>query len=266
MITSASDRGLPESSHRNALSAFLFLYGKALGLQSPWMQENGHPVPKRRLPVVLSVEEVLAVLARLQGEHQLMARLLYGTGLRITEALPADQGHPPRATRDLHAPGQWRQGSGGDAAPILDLLLRERVGRVRQVWAVDGESGLAGMELPHSLERRYPTGRCQLKMVLGLPSRPSFNRSAQWRHSTTPSLRRDLPAHVLARGSGSKHRQSSHAAHAAALFCDLYASSGEQHPHRAGVDWARRYGDHHDLNPCAKDGQQCRASSPGLAA
>ncbi len=51
------------------------------------MQEIGRPVPKRRLPVVLGIDEVLSVLARLQGEHQLLARLLYGTGLRITEAL-----------------------------------------------------------------------------------------------------------------------------------------------------------------------------------
>jgi site-specific recombinase XerD len=80
----ASDRGLSPSSHRQALSALLFLYGKVLGLQLPWMQEIGRPVPKRRLPVVLSVDEVLSVLARLQGEHQLLARLLYGTGLRIT--------------------------------------------------------------------------------------------------------------------------------------------------------------------------------------
>lgn len=51
------------------------------------MQEIDCPVPKRRLSVELSVEEVLAVYARLQGEHPLPARLLCGTGMRITEAL-----------------------------------------------------------------------------------------------------------------------------------------------------------------------------------
>jgi integrase len=50
------------------------------------MQEIGRPVPKRRLPVVLSVDEVSAILGQMVGVHQLLARLLYGTGLRISEA------------------------------------------------------------------------------------------------------------------------------------------------------------------------------------
>ena len=50
------------------------------------MDEIGRPVPKRRLPVVLSAQEVAAVLAELDGVHGLLARLLYGTGLRIEEA------------------------------------------------------------------------------------------------------------------------------------------------------------------------------------
>ncbi len=53
----------------------------------PWMHEIGRAVPKRRLPVVLSPDEVMLVLGWMQGVHQLLARLLYGTGLRITEAL-----------------------------------------------------------------------------------------------------------------------------------------------------------------------------------
>jgi integrase len=71
-----------------ALSALLFLYGKVLGQDLPWMSEIGRPVPHPRLPVVLSPAEVAAVLAQFpEGEHALLARLLYGTGLRITEAL-----------------------------------------------------------------------------------------------------------------------------------------------------------------------------------
>ncbi len=49
----AADRGLAPSSHRQALSALLLLYGKVLGQQLPWMHEIGRAVPKRRLPVVL---------------------------------------------------------------------------------------------------------------------------------------------------------------------------------------------------------------------
>jgi len=47
----------------------------------------GRPVPVRRLPVVLSRDEVAAVLGGLQGVHRVLARLLYGTGMRISEGL-----------------------------------------------------------------------------------------------------------------------------------------------------------------------------------
>lgn len=103
------------------------------GLQLPWMQEIGRPVPKRRLPVVLSAEEVLAVLARLQGEHQWLARLLYGTGLRITEALCLRVKDIDFAQRAIYV----RQGKGGKHRVVmlpqsLVLPLREQLGRVRQ--------------------------------------------------------------------------------------------------------------------------------------
>ncbi len=134
MTNLASDRGLSPSSHRQALSALLFPYGKVLGQQLPWMQEIGRPVPKRRLPVVLSVDEVLSVLARLQGEHQLLARLLYGTGLRITEALYLRVKDIDFAQRAIY----MHQGKGGkDRAVMLPqslvLPLREQLGRIRQV-------------------------------------------------------------------------------------------------------------------------------------
>ncbi len=83
----AAERQVAVSTHRQALSALLFLYGKVLGQQLPWMQQIGRPVPRRRLPTVLAPDEVAAVLARMSGVHGLLARLLYGTGMRITEGL-----------------------------------------------------------------------------------------------------------------------------------------------------------------------------------
>jgi integrase len=83
----AVDCQVAVSTHRQALSALLFLYTKVLEVQLPWMLGIGRPVPKRRLPVVLTQDEVSAVLAHLAGVHRLLARLLYGTGMRITEAL-----------------------------------------------------------------------------------------------------------------------------------------------------------------------------------
>ena len=52
-----------------------------------WLQEIGRPRPSRRLPVVLTPDEVVRILGFLEGEHRLFAQLLYGTGMRISEGL-----------------------------------------------------------------------------------------------------------------------------------------------------------------------------------
>ncbi len=153
----AAERGVAPSTHRQALSALLFLYGKVLEMQLPWMAEIGRPVPKRRLPVVLSPDEVAAVLGRMEGEHGLVARLLYGTGLRINEGLRL-------RVKDLDFPQRAlfvREGKGGKDRVVMlpDSLvpdLRAHLARSRLVWSADVAAGQAGVELPHALERKYP--------------------------------------------------------------------------------------------------------------
>lgn len=83
----ANARGVAASTHKQALSALLFFYRKVLGTDLPWMTEIGRPRTKRRLPVVLSPDEIARIFCLLEGEHLLFAQLLYGTGMRITEGL-----------------------------------------------------------------------------------------------------------------------------------------------------------------------------------
>ena len=78
----ASERDVSASTHTQALSALLFLYGKVLGQTLPWMQEVGRPRRQRRLPAVLSKPQVAAIFSRMSGEHLLFAQLLYGAGPR----------------------------------------------------------------------------------------------------------------------------------------------------------------------------------------
>ena len=81
----ANERKVSVSTHRQALAALLFFYGKVLCTDLPWLQEIGRPRPSRRLPVVLTPDEVVRILGFLEGEHRLFAQLLYGTGMRISE-------------------------------------------------------------------------------------------------------------------------------------------------------------------------------------
>ncbi len=69
----ASDRKVAAATHKQALSALLFFYGKVLGVDLPWLTEIGKPQVKRRLPVVLAPDEVARILALLEGELRLFA-------------------------------------------------------------------------------------------------------------------------------------------------------------------------------------------------
>jgi integrase len=83
----ARERDVAASTQNQALSALLFLYGQVLGIDLPWMKEIAHAKRPVRVPVVLTRDEVRALLAQLHGPKWLMAALLYGAGLRLRECL-----------------------------------------------------------------------------------------------------------------------------------------------------------------------------------
>ena len=153
----ANTRHVAASTHKQALSALLFFYGKVLGVHLPWMKEIGRPRTKRRLPVVLSPDEVARILCFLEGEHRLFAQLLYGTGMRINEGLQlrvkdVDFG---RSTIIV------REGKGGkDRAVMLPQrlvpALQEQMARARLVWSADQAAGRGGVAMPDALDRKYP--------------------------------------------------------------------------------------------------------------
>ncbi len=81
----AVDGRVAASTQNQALSALLFLYKEVLGQPLPWLNNLVYAHCRRRLPVVLSREEVQSILAGLYGTPRLMGTLLYGAGLRVPE-------------------------------------------------------------------------------------------------------------------------------------------------------------------------------------
>ena len=75
------------STQNQAKSALLLLYQEVMGTGLPWLDDIEKAKAPVRLPVVLTRDEVKQVLARLIGVHRLIGALLYGTGLRIMEAM-----------------------------------------------------------------------------------------------------------------------------------------------------------------------------------
>ncbi len=160
----ASERQVAASTHKQALSALLFLYQKVLRQDLPWMGEIGRPRSDKRMPVVLSKPEVAAVLAQLDVQsqqlgmpHGLLGRLLYGTGMRLLEGLRLRVKDIDFDRRALVV----REGKGSRdrivMLPVaLEAPLRAQLELAHALWAADRESGLAGVYVPHALARKYP--------------------------------------------------------------------------------------------------------------
>ena len=153
----AAERKVAVATHKQALSALVFLYQKVLGLDLPWLNEIGRPKSRIRLPVVLSHEEVAQLLDAIDPALQLFAQLLYGTGMRILEAARLRVKDVDFAHRALVV----REGKGFKdrvvmlPASLVDSL-REQMSRARVLWTDDARSGSAGVHMPHALERKYP--------------------------------------------------------------------------------------------------------------
>jgi integron integrase len=145
------------ATQNQALSALLFLYKQVLCIELPWMEGVVRAKRSQHVPTVLSRDEVTHVLARMDGRSWLVASLLYGTGMRLMEALrlrikDVDFGRNEIVIRD---------GKGGkDRRTMLPKSLveplRREMERVRLLHEADLAAGFGAAWLPHALARKYP--------------------------------------------------------------------------------------------------------------
>jgi len=153
----ATERKVSVSTHRQALSALLFLYKEVLAQELPWLEEIGRPQAKKRIPAVLTVPEVQRLLHFIDGETGLLARLLYGTGMRLMEGLSLRVKDVDFDRRAIVV----REGKGAKDRVVmlpraLEAPLREQLARSRCLWEQDRAAQRAGVSLPFALEAKYP--------------------------------------------------------------------------------------------------------------
>ena len=153
----ATERNVAASTQNQALSAILFLYSAVLAVDLPWLDEVRRAKKPTRLPTVLTQSEVRALLAHVQGTQGLMARLLYGTGMRLMECVRLRVKDVELERREIIV----RQGKGGrDRVTVLpeSLLppLHEHLARVREWFLQDRAGNVAGVELPDAFGRKNP--------------------------------------------------------------------------------------------------------------
>ncbi len=153
----AVERNVAASTQNQALNAIVFLYRRVLGRDVPQLDELVRARKPRRLPVVLTPPEVRAVLARLEGVPRLVAGLLYGSGLRLLEALSLRVKDLDFATHEIRIrDGKGRKDRVTPLPTSLEASLTLQYGRARMLHDRDLRDGFGAVTLPYAFARKVP--------------------------------------------------------------------------------------------------------------
>ena len=158
----ATERKVAAATQNLALAAILFLYKEVLDIELPWLADVTRAKKPQRLPTVLTRPEVDALLRQVAGTPGLIVRLLYGTGMRVSEALRLRVKDLELDVRQVTV----RDGKGGkDRVTVLpDALvepLRAHLVARRACYDRDLKKGRAAVWMPDALDRKYPGAGCE---------------------------------------------------------------------------------------------------------
>jgi len=153
----AVDRQVSASTQNQAKAALLYLYKQVLETDLPWLNEVVQAKTPKRLPVVLTPTEVRELLLHMDGTTGLIAQLLYGTGMRLLEALRLRVKDVEFARREIVV----REGKGNkDRVTVLpeNLIapLQAQLQKARALHEKDLAAGFGRVYLPHALAVKYP--------------------------------------------------------------------------------------------------------------
>ena len=149
-------RDVSVSTQNQALSSILFLYQKVLHVELPWLENVVRAKRPQRLPVVLTRAEVSSVFSQLDGSMWLIANLLYGSGMRLMEALRLRVKDVEFTRHEIVI----RDGKGNkDRITMLPLTLamplKLHLERVRALHQQDLNEGYGITKMPYALARKY---------------------------------------------------------------------------------------------------------------
>ena len=159
----ATVRNVSASTQNQALAAILFLYRDVYDVKLPWLDNITRAKRPVHLPLVLDVTDTQALLAHCTGLPGLIIRLLYGTGMRVNEALRLRVGDIDLRRGTITV----RQGKGGKdritcLPQSLSASLNEQLTERARLHAVDEARGKADVELPYAIARKYPNASREL--------------------------------------------------------------------------------------------------------
>lgn len=160
------------STQNQAFNAILFLYREVLDLELDGSIDAVRAKRPLRIPVVMSHDEALRVIASMSGTHRLMAQLLYGSGLRLMECLRLRVKDVDFSMHSITI----QDGKGGKGRVVmLPVVLRQPLAdhmeQVKALFEHDMQGGFKGVSLPYALERKYPNASTQWGWQYVFPSK-----------------------------------------------------------------------------------------------
>lgn len=217
------------STQNQALCALLFLYRHVLRREIGDLGEVIRARKPRRLPVVMTRDEVKLVLAQLDGDKWLMASLMYGAGLRLMECLRLRVQEVDFARREITV----RDGKGGkDRRTMLPESLVEPLRKhLRTVKATHGKDladGRGRVQLPTALDRKYPSAAADWRWQWVFP------QEKRWKNrKTREEGRHHVHETILQRAVKVAVRQAGVVKH---VGCHTFRHSFATHLLEAGYD------------------------------
>ena len=166
------NRNVAASTQNQALCAIVFLYHKVLEKELPELENIEWSKRSKKLPVVLTKREVKMVLSKLEGISLLVAQLLYGSGLRISEALrirvkDVDFEYQQLIVRD----GKGKKDRITVLPSVISAKLKQQVERIKILHSKDKKRGYGKTLLPNALHKKYPKAAVRLGWQYLFPSK-----------------------------------------------------------------------------------------------
>lgn len=171
----AVDKHVAASTQNQALSAILFLYKRVLELELDWIDDVVRAKRPKYLPVVLTKSEVSTILNAMSGTNALIAKLLYGTGMRLMEALRLRiQDIDFEQFQIMVRSGKGNKDRVTTLPETLVKQLKQQIEKARIIHVNDLAEGYGRVYLPFSLDRKYPRAGLEFGWQYCFPS---MNRS-----------------------------------------------------------------------------------------
>ncbi|MEJ0084428.1 MAG: integron integrase [Pseudomonadota bacterium] len=168
----AVDRKVSASTQNQALAAILFLYKEVLCIELPRLTQIIRAKASQHLPVVLTASEAERVLAAMNGTPRVIASLLYGSGLRVSEGLrlrikDVDFGYRQIVVRD----GKGQKDRITILPASLTPVLQKHFERIRALYDSDRINRRPGVMLPRALAAKYPAAATSWSWFFVFPAR-----------------------------------------------------------------------------------------------